>query len=80
MNTAVETVIVERLHCLDEHHKAEVLDFVEYLVTKFRTTSPTVSWPEIDPSRDLAKYIGVDTGFPEDGVSYQRQIRDTEWP
>ncbi|HLA34782.1 MAG TPA: hypothetical protein VJ001_07940 [Rhodocyclaceae bacterium] len=38
------------------------------------------SWPEIDPARDLAKFIGVSTGFPEDGVAYQRQIRDTEWP
>ena len=37
-------------------------------------------WPQIDPERDLARFIGVATGFSTDGVAYQRQIRDTEWP
>lgn len=80
MSTAIETAIVERLHHLNERHQAEILRFVEYLASKPGTSSPAVDWPSIDPSLDLAKYIGVATGFPEDGVAYQRQIRDTEWP
>ena len=52
---------------------------MEYLATKSNAASPVINWPEIDPSRDLAKFIGVAT-FPEDGVAYQRRIRDTEWP
>jgi len=80
MNTAIETAIVERLHSLDEQRQAEVLDFVEYLATKSAAAVSRKDWPQIDPSRDLAKYIGVETGFPEDGVAYQRQMRDTEWP
>jgi hypothetical protein len=80
MSTAIETAIVERLHRLDDQRQAEVLDFVEYLASKSRPASPAVDWQPIDPSRDLAKYIGVATGLPEDGVAYQRQIRDTEWP
>lgn len=80
MSTAIEATIIEHLHRLDEQRQAEVLDFVEYLATKSKTASPGVNWPQIDPSLDLAKYIGVATGFPEDGVAYQRQIRDTEWP
>ncbi len=79
MNTAIETSIMEHLHRLDEHRKAEVLDFVEYLAAKTSAASPAANWPEIDPSRDLARYIGTGT-FPEDGVAYQRRIRDTEWP
>lgn len=78
MNTAIEASIIEHLHRLDEQRKAEVLDFVEYLAAKPNAAS-VVNWPEIDPSRDLAKFIGVAT-FPEDGVAYQRRIRDTEWP
>lgn len=80
MSTAIETAIVERLHHLDAQRKAEVLDFVEFLAAKSKAASPASNWPQIDPSRDLAKFIGVATGFPEDGVAYQRQIRDTEWP
>lgn len=79
MNTAIETSIIEQLHRLDERRKAEVLDFVEYLAAKSNVASPAVNWPVIDPSRDLAKFIGATT-FPEDGVAYQRRIRDTEWP
>jgi hypothetical protein len=78
MSTAIEAAIVERLQRLDEHRQAEVLDFVEYLAAKSGTAAG--DWPQIDPSRDLARYIGVATGFPEDGVAYQRHIRDTEWP
>jgi hypothetical protein len=78
MSTAIEAAIVERLRRLDERRQAEVLDFVEYLAAKSGTAA--VNWPQIDPSRDLARYIGVATGFPEDGVAYQRHIRDTEWP
>lgn len=80
MDTAIEANIIKQLHRLDERRKAEVLDFVEYLTTKSGETSLAADWPEIDPSRDLAKYIGVATGLPEDGVAYQRQVRDTEWP
>jgi len=80
MSTAIEAAIVERLHRLDDRRQAEVLNFVEFLTTKSRTGTPVVEWPQIDPSRDLANYIGVATGFPEDGVAYQRQIRDSEWP
>ncbi len=80
MNTALETAILEQLHGLDERRQAEVLDFIEYLAAKSKATSTTAHWPQIDPSHDLAKYIGVATGLPEDGVAYQRQIRDTDWP
>ncbi len=80
MSAAIEATIIEHLHRLDDQRQAEVLDFVEYLASKSKTASPAVAWPQIDPSRDLAKFIGVATGFPEDGVAYQRQIRDTELP
>ena len=80
MSAAIEASIIEHLHRLDDQRQAEVLDFVEYLASKSKTASPAAARPQIDPSRDLAKFIGVATGFPEDGVAYQRQIRDTEWP
>lgn len=78
MGTAIETVIVERLHRLDDHRQAEALDFMEHLATK--SVAMAADWPEMDPSRVLAKCIGVATGFPEDVVACQRQIRDAEWP
>lgn len=80
MSAAIEASIIEHLHRLDDQRQAQVLDFVEYLASKSGAASPTVAWPQNDSSRDLAKFIGVATGFPEDGVAYQRQIRDTEWP
>lgn len=78
MNTAIETSILERLHQLDESRKAEVLDFVEYLATKSNVASPAVSWPNLDPARDLVRFQGA-LQFDEDGVAYQRRIRDSEW-
>jgi hypothetical protein len=80
MSAAIEASIIEHLHRLDDQRQAQVLDFVEYLASKSGAALPTVARPKIDPSRDLAKFIGVATGFPDDGVAYQRQIRDTEWP
>jgi hypothetical protein len=79
MSAAIEASIIEHLHRLDDQRQAQVLDFVEYLASKSGAAWPTVAWPQNDPSRDLAKFIGVATGFPEDGVAYQRQISDTEW-
>ncbi|MDP2784382.1 MAG: hypothetical protein Q8O38_07315 [Sulfurimicrobium sp.] len=78
MNTSIETSILEHLHRLDERRKAEVLDFVEYLATKSNAASITVSWPNLDPERDLARFQGV-LQFDEDAVAYQRRIRDSEW-
>lgn len=78
MNTAIEASIIEQLHRLDEQHKAEVLNFVEYLAQKSNAATATKEWPTIDPARDLAKFIGKHP-FPEDGVAYQRRIRDSEW-
>ena len=78
MNTAIEANIIEQLHRLDERRKAEVLDFVEYLASKSNAAPPAENWPSIDPSRDWAKFIGKHP-FPEDGVAYQRRIRDSEW-
>ncbi len=80
MNSTVEAKILANLRLLDEPYQVEVLDFLEYLVAKSRATPKAGAWPVINPSHDLAQYIGVATGFPEDGVAYQRQIRDTEWP
>ena len=80
MSAAIEANIIEKLHQLSEYRQAEVLDFVEYLATKSKVPPLAADWPQIDPSRDLAKYIGTAAGFPEDGVAYQRQIRDAEWP
>ncbi|MEF8709970.1 MAG: hypothetical protein V5B38_14300 [Candidatus Accumulibacter propinquus] len=80
MSAAIEASMIEHLHRLDDQRQAKVLDFVEYLASKSGAASPTVAWPQIEPSRDLAKFVGVATGFPEDGVAYHRQIRDTEWP
>lgn len=80
MSTAIEIAIVERLHQLDEQRQAVVLDFVEYLARKAEVTASVADWSQIDPARDLARFIGVATGIPADGVAYQRQIRDTEWP
>jgi len=80
MSIAIEANILEHLHSLDDRRQAEVLDFVEFLASKSHVAAQAVEWPQIDPSRELAQYIGVPTGLPEDGVAYQRQIRDTEWP
>lgn len=35
-------------------------------------------WPLLEPARDLARFVGT-SPFPEDGVAYQRRIRDSEW-
>ena len=78
MNTALETSIIEHIHRFDDTHKAEVLDFVEYLFTKYNATAPAVNWPLIDPTRDLPRLVGT-VRFPEDGVIYQRRSRDSEW-
>jgi hypothetical protein len=80
MSSTVEAKIHEKLRLLDEPHQEEMLDFLEYLIAKSGATSNSLDWPVINPSQDLAQYIGIATGFPEDGVAYQRQIRDTEWP
>jgi hypothetical protein len=40
---------------------------------------PADDWPLLKPARDLARFVGT-IPFPEDGVAYQRQIRDSEWP
>lgn len=93
MSTAIETAIVERLHRLDDRRQAEVLHFVEFLATKSRTATQAVEWPQIDPSRDLAKcisttqkrpqefdpmrYSGV-VQWPVDGLAYQEDVRK-EW-
>lgn len=76
--TAIEASIIERLHRLDERNKAEVLDFVEYLASKSKSTTSAVTWPSLDPSIDLARFQGV-LQFDEDAVAYQRRIRDSEW-
>ncbi len=70
MSRTLEQSIVEKLQRLDERHKAEVLDFVEFLVRKSEMPSSPVEWPEIDPMRDLARYLGVKTSFPSDAVEY----------
>lgn len=41
--------------------------------------SVATDWPQIDPSRDLSSYMGA-AAISEDGVAYQRRIRDSEWP
>jgi hypothetical protein len=76
MNTALETRIIEHLHQLDAPRQAEVLDFVEYLTTKFSKT--TVNWPMLDPAQDLAGFVGS-VPVDEDAVAYQRRIRESEW-
>lgn len=80
MGATIEATIIEQFQRLDDQRQAQVLDFVEYLATKSRTALPAAVWPQIDPSRYLAEFIGVATGLPEDGVAYQRQMRDAEWP
>lgn len=78
MNTAIETSIMEQLHHLDERRKAEVLDFVEYLAAKSNVAAQAEDWPFLDPARDMPRLVGT-VPFPEDGVAYQRRIRDSEW-
>lgn len=78
MNVQLETTIVDRLHQLDEHRLSEVLDFVEFLAARRVTGEVNEGWRLIDPSHDLARFVGT-VPFPEDGVAYQRRIRDTEW-
>jgi hypothetical protein len=80
MSATLEANIIKQLHRLDDQRQAEVLDFVEYLATKSRVASSTADWPPINPSVDLSQYVGAVPGIPEDGVAYQRQIRDAEWP
>ncbi len=77
MNSTIETNILECLHRLDEPRKAEVLDFVEYLVKKFNV-KPAGSWPDLEPTQDFARFAGK-LIFDEDAVAYQRRIRDSEW-
>jgi len=80
MNTVIESHIIEYLHRLDECHKAEVLDFVVCLVEKkTKTVAGEGTLLVIDPARDLAKFIGPSPIIAEDGVAYQRRIRDAEW-
>ena len=38
------------------------------------------SWPLLDPARDFSRFIGSAPPIAEDGVAFQRQLRDTEWP
>ena len=78
MNAQLETTIVDRLHQLDERCLSEVLDFVEFLATRHASGETNADWKQIDPSRDLARFVGT-VPLPEDGVAYQRRIRDTEW-
>lgn len=78
MDSAIETSILERLHRLDESHKAEVLDFVEYLASKSKSDAPSETWPSLDPVKDLVRFQGA-LQFDEDAVAYQRRIRDSEW-
>ena len=78
MNAQLETTIVDRLHQLDEHRLSEVLDFVEFLAARRVSGEVNAEWKPIDPSHDLARFVGTAT-FPEDGVAYQRRIRDSEW-
>lgn len=78
MNAQLETTIVDRLHQLDERHLSEVLDFIEFLAARHASGEMSADWKQIDPSRDLARFVGT-IPFPEDGVAYQRRIRDTEW-
>lgn len=78
MNTSLEIAIIEQLHHLDEHRKAEVLDFVEYLITKYQSAQKSVareSKPQhnIDPMR----YSGT-VNWPVDGMTYQKTVRE-EW-
>ncbi|MBK6998714.1 MAG: DUF2281 domain-containing protein [Rhodoferax sp.] len=94
MSAAIQAHIIEKLHQLSELRQAEVLDFVEYLATKSNAEPPATEWPQIDPSRDLAKFIGVPTQkrphefnpmrysgtvqWPVDGLAYQEAVRK-EW-
>ena len=78
MNAQLETTIVDRLHQLDERRLSEVLDFVEFLAARRVSGEENADWKLIDPSRDLARFVGT-VPFGEDGVAYQRRIRDTEW-
>lgn len=77
MNSIIEASILEYLHRLDESRKAEVLDFVEFLATKTSTEPLAVSWPNLEPEHDLARFQGA-LQFGEDAVVYQRRIRDSE--
>lgn len=78
MNTQLETTIVDRLHQLDERRLSEVLDFVEFLAARRVSGETNADWKLINPSHDLARFVGA-VSFPEDGVAYQRRIRDAEW-
>lgn len=77
MNSAIEANIIERLHHLDEPKKAEVLDFVEYLLLK-NSSLAAANWPDLEPARDFVPFVGK-LNFDEDAVAYQRRIRDSEW-
>jgi hypothetical protein len=78
VNTAIETSILECLQQFDDNRKAEELNFVEYLATKFNASHLAASWSNLDPAHDLARFQGA-LQFGEDGVAYQRRIRDSEW-
>ena len=82
MKKSVETTIVKQLYRLDERKLLEVLDFVEFLTVKKDTKQQEIinetDWPQINPSHDLSHLIGS-VNFKEDGVAYQRRIRDEEW-
>lgn len=78
MNAQLETTIVNRLQQLDERRLSEVLDFVEFLSSRRVSAEVNAEWESIDPSHDLPRFTGA-VPLPEDGVAYQRRIRDSEW-
>ncbi len=44
MNAQLETVIVDRLHQLDESRLSEVLDFIEFLAARRTSGEANAEW------------------------------------
>ncbi|CAK0770395.1 conserved hypothetical protein [Gammaproteobacteria bacterium] len=94
MNAQLETRIIEQLHQLDERRLGKVLDFVRRqlhekektpqfgnckgMLTILVEDKKHCEWPLLDPARDFPRFAGTEP-ITEDGVAFQRHIRDTEW-
>ena len=71
MSIAIETDIIEQLHLLDDDRKAEVLDFILFLIAKSKANSSSVKTAgEFDPMRYSGK-----VSWPVDGLAYQETLR-----
>lgn len=81
MNTRLTDSIAEKLKMLDEGQQTEVLHFVEALskAGDSSTLHSVGTQSSHEPTSDVSDLLG---SLPpgEDGVVFQRRVRDHDWP